>query len=89
MLRPLPAANCRRWYPHWIQRSVFEGVEILAGGELSALVESVNAHIRKAVRARGHFLNEVAVLKYVYTGIDRWRWICTGRRVERLPDRLQ
>ncbi|MFF2818990.1 IS256 family transposase [Kitasatospora cineracea] len=45
-------------------------------------IESVNARIRKAVRARGHFPNEAAALKCVYmavmsldpTGADRKRW---------------
>ncbi|WUV77532.1 transposase [Streptomyces sp. NBC_01477] len=44
--------------------------------------ESVNARIRKAVRARGHFPNEAAALKCIYlalmsldpTGKDRKRW---------------
>ncbi|MCW3820852.1 IS256 family transposase [Micromonospora sp. DR5-3] len=45
-------------------------------------IESVNARIRKAVRARGHFPNEAAALKCVYmalmsldpTGAGRRRW---------------
>jgi putative transposase len=45
-------------------------------------IESVNARIRKAVRARGHFPNEAAALKCVYmalmsldpTGQGRRRW---------------
>jgi transposase-like protein len=45
-------------------------------------IESVNARIRKAVRARGHFPNEAAALKCVYmavmsldpTGAGRKRW---------------
>ena len=45
-------------------------------------IERVNARIRKAVRARGHFPNEQAPLKYVYmalmsldpTGAGRRRW---------------
>jgi transposase-like protein len=45
-------------------------------------IESVNARIRKAVRARGHFPNETAALKCVYmalmsldpTGQGRKRW---------------
>ncbi|MGK5529484.1 IS256 family transposase [Streptomyces sp. URMC 129] len=45
-------------------------------------IESVNARIRKAVRARGHFPNETAALKSVYmalmsldpTGKGRKRW---------------
>jgi transposase-like protein len=46
-------------------------------------IESVNARIRRAVRARGHFPNEAAALKCVYlavmsldpTGQGRRRWI--------------
>jgi putative transposase len=46
-------------------------------------IESVNARIRRAVRARGHFPNEQAALKCVYlavmsldpTGVGRKRWI--------------
>lgn len=46
-------------------------------------IESVNARIRRAVRARGHFPNEQAALKCVYlavmsldpTGTGRKRWI--------------
>ena len=45
-------------------------------------IESVNARIRRAVRARGHFPNEQAALKCVYlaimsldpTGQGRRRW---------------
>jgi putative transposase len=45
-------------------------------------IESVNARIRKAVRARGHFPNEQAAIKCVYmaimsldpTGQGRKRW---------------
>jgi transposase-like protein len=32
-------------------------------------IESVNARIRRAVRARGHFPNEQAALKYVYLAV--------------------
>jgi transposase-like protein len=46
-------------------------------------IESVNARIRRAVRARGHFPNEAAALKCVYlavmsldpTGLGRRRWV--------------
>nr|BFE56436.1 hypothetical protein GCM10020063_009620 [Dactylosporangium thailandense] len=46
-------------------------------------IESVNARIRRTVRARGHFPNEQAALKCVYlavmaldpTGAGRRRWI--------------
>ncbi|GGY19088.1 hypothetical protein GCM10010358_82570 [Streptomyces minutiscleroticus] len=47
-----------------------------------AATEGVNARIRKAVRARGHFPNEQAAMKWVYmalmsldpTGKGRKRW---------------
>ncbi|TSD92793.1 transposase, partial [Skermania sp. ID1734] len=50
-------------------------------------IESINARIRRAVRARGHFPNEQAALKCIYlavmsldpagTGRKRWtnRWL--------------
>lgn len=46
-------------------------------------IESVNARIRRAVRARGHFPNDQAALKCIYlavmaldlTGTGRQRWI--------------
>ena len=46
-------------------------------------IESLNARIRRAVRARGHFPNEQAALKCVYlavraldpTGKGRARWV--------------
>jgi putative transposase len=46
-------------------------------------IESVNARIRRAVKARGHFPNEQAALKCVYmaimsldpTGKGRKRWM--------------
>jgi transposase-like protein len=53
-----------------------------ATSELEITLESVNARIRKAVRARGHFPNEAAAMKCVYmalmsldpTGKGRKRW---------------
>ena len=52
-----------------------------AGG-LKITMESVNARVRRAVNARGHFPNEQAALKCVYlaimsldpTGKGRQRW---------------
>jgi putative transposase len=46
-------------------------------------IESVNARIRKATRARGHFPTDAAALKCVYlavmsldpTGIGQRRWV--------------
>ena len=57
-------------------------------------IEAVNARIRKAVRARGHFPNEQAALKCVYlavmaldpTGTGRARWT---RALEASPQRVR
>lgn len=43
-------------------------------------IESVNSRIRKAVRTRGHFPNEQAVLKCVYMAIMSLDPTCTGRK---------
>jgi putative transposase len=43
-------------------------------------IESVNARIRRAVRARGHFPNEAAALKCVYLAIMSLDPTGTGRR---------
>jgi len=43
-------------------------------------IESVNARIRRAVRARGHFPNETAALKCVYLAIMSLDPTGTGRR---------
>ncbi len=46
-------------------------------------IESVNARIRKAVRARGHFPNETAALKCVYMALMSLDPTGTGRRYGR------
>ncbi|GAB3616999.1 hypothetical protein GCM10027416_15560 [Okibacterium endophyticum] len=46
-------------------------------------IESINARYRRAVRARGHFPNEAAAIKWLYlltrsldpTGAGRARWV--------------
>jgi hypothetical protein len=43
-------------------------------------IESVNARIRRAVKARGHFPNEAAALKCVYMAIMSLDPTGTGRR---------
>ena len=43
-------------------------------------IESVNARIRQAVKARGHFPNEQAALKCVYMAIMSLDPTGTGRR---------
>jgi putative transposase len=43
-------------------------------------IESVNARIRRAVKARGHFPNEQAALKCVYMAIMSLDPTGTGRR---------
>ena len=58
-------------------------------------IESVNARIRKAVRARGHFPSEQAALKCVYMAImslsatgENWFWITfRARATERHQSR--
>jgi transposase-like protein len=44
-------------------------------------IESVNARIRRAVRARGHFPNEQAALKCVYLAVMALDPTGTGRRL--------
>jgi transposase-like protein len=43
-------------------------------------IESVNARIRRAVKARGHFPNEAAALKCIYMAIMSLDPTGTGRR---------
>jgi putative transposase len=60
-------------------------------------IESVNARIRRAVRARGHFPNEQAALKCVYlavmsldpTGTGRKRWATRWSRTQRVRHGLR
>jgi transposase-like protein len=81
-------AIVRLWQQAW-QQAWAEFVPFLAfDAEIRTVVcstnaiESVNARIRRAVRARGHFPNEAAALKCVYlavmsldpTGQGRRRW---------------
>ncbi|MFC9427666.1 transposase [Streptomyces sp. NPDC056987] len=42
-------------------------------------IESVNGRIRRAVKARGHFPNETAALKYVHMDIRRLPSLVAGR----------
>jgi putative transposase len=44
------------------------------------MIESVNARIRRAVNARGHFPNEAAALKCVYMAIMSLDPTGTGQR---------
>ena len=57
-------------------------------------IESVNARIRRAVKARGHFPNEAAALKCVYMAImsprpDRHRSTPLVDPLEASPQRLR
>ena len=72
------------WDPAWaefVPFLVFEP-EIREVIYTTNAIESINARIRKAVKARGHFPNEQAALKCVYmaimsldpTGKGRQRW---------------
>lgn len=77
-------AIMRLWENAWAEFVPFLGFdrEIRRIVCTTNAIESVNARIRKAVRARGHFPNEQAALKCVYlavmaldpTGKGRARW---------------
>ncbi len=77
-------AIVRLWENAWAELVPFLGFdrEIRRIVCTTNAIESVNARIRKAVRARGHFPNEQAALKCVYlavmaldpTGKGRARW---------------
>lgn len=77
-------AVIKLWSDAWAEFVPFLsfGVEIRKVICSTNAIESVNARIRKAVRARGHFPNEAAALKCVYmalmsldpTGQGRRRW---------------
>ncbi len=77
-------AVVKRWENAWAEFVPFLGFdrEIRRIVCTTNAIESVNARIRKAVRARGHFPNEQAALKCVYlavmaldpTGKGRARW---------------
>jgi transposase-like protein len=77
-------AIVRLWEDAWAEFVPFPAfdVEIRTVICSTNAIESVNARIRKAVRARGHFPNEQAALKCVYlalmsldpTGKGRKRW---------------
>lgn len=78
-------AIVRLWTNAWAEFVPFLSfdVEIRKVVCTTNAIESVNARIRRAVRARGHFPNEQAALKCVYlavmaldpTGAGRRRWI--------------
>ncbi|MCX5114953.1 IS256 family transposase [Streptomyces sp. NBC_00378] len=77
-------AIIKLWENAWAEFVPFLSfdVEIRKATCSTNAIESVNARIRKAVRARGHFPNEAAALKCVYmalmsldpTGKGRKRW---------------
>jgi putative transposase len=72
------------WENAWAEFVPFLGFdpEIRAVIYTTNAIESVNARIRKAVRARGHFPTEAAAMKCLYlavmsldpTGVGRQRW---------------
>jgi putative transposase len=78
-------AIVRLWTNAWAEFVPFLAfdVEIRKVVCTTNAIESVNARIRRAVRARGHFPNEQAALKCIYlavmaldpTGAGRRRWI--------------
>jgi putative transposase len=75
-------AIVRLWHNAWAEFVPFLAFDI----EIRKIVcstnaiESVNARIRRAVRARGHFPNEQAALKCVYLAIMSLDPTGTGRR---------
>ena len=85
-------AIVRLWTNAWAEFTPFLAYdnEIRAVVCTTNAIESINARIRRAVRARGHFPNEQAALKCVYlavmsldpTGTARKRW--TNRWIKAL-----
>lgn len=81
---PAVEAFVRLWEQAWAEFVPFLAfdAEIRTVVCSTNAIESVNARIRRAVRARGHFPNEAAALKCVYlavmsldpTGQGRRRW---------------
>ena len=77
---PSASIETNRWYP-CAMRSMRD-TEIRTVIYTTNAIESINARIRKAVRARGHFPTEQAAMKCVYlaimsldpTGKGRQRW---------------
>jgi transposase-like protein len=77
-------AIVKLWSDAWAEFVPFLAFDVEIGKVICSTnaIESVNARIRKAVRARGHFPNEIAALKCVYmalmsldpTGKGRKRW---------------
>ncbi|WJK33726.1 transposase [Solwaraspora sp. WMMA2065] len=77
-------AIVKLWENAWAEFVPFLGFDVEIRKVICSTnaIESVNARIRKAVRARGHFPNEQAALKCVYmalmsldpTGNGRRRW---------------
>ena len=86
MLRTLKKypAVIRLWENAWAEFVPFLSFDVEIRKVICSTnaIESVNARIRKAVRARGHFPNEAAAMKCVYmalmsldpTGKGRKRW---------------
>jgi putative transposase len=78
-------ASTRMWTSAWAEFAPF----LLVDPEIRRIVDSTNAieilnsRIRRAVRARGHFPNEIAAPKCVYlalrsldpTGKGKARWV--------------
>lgn len=85
-------AIVRLWTNAWAEFTPFLAydTEIRAVVCTTNAIESINARIRRAVRARGHFPNETAAMKCIYlavmgldpTGTARKRW--TNRWVKAL-----
>lgn len=77
-------AVIKLWSDAWAEMVPFLSLDVEIRKVICSMnaIESVNARIRKAVRARGHFPSEAAALKCVYmalmsldpTGKGRRRW---------------
>ena len=77
-------AIVKLWSDAWVEFVPFLSFDIEKRKVICSTnaIESVNARIRRAVRARGHFPNEAAALKCIYmalmsldaTGKGRKRW---------------
>ena len=75
-------AIVRLWHNAWAEFVPFLGFDIEIRKTVCSTnaIESVNARIRRAVRARGHFPNEQAALKCVYLAVMSLDPTGTGRR---------
>jgi hypothetical protein len=97
---PLYPAIIRLWERAWAEFTPFLAFDPEIRRIICSInaIESVNARIRRAVKARGHFPNEQAALKCVYiavmsldpTGTGRKRWTMRWKpALKRLRPRIR